>query len=171
MPHKKSHHRTAEEREMRNLKAGEAEHHRLPAMHLSSKKRYVGEASGPRSVHTEVARFRSGYAPNPQDMAYKHGKGVGDMRKDGHQGPQASSMPGQMGIIHDVRKPGKGAVGIPGIISSTTLGPEQRGRLVSGIIEHPMEGEHETGPVHKVMGVDATAYNTGMAHIAGSRFR
>ena len=56
------------------------------------------------------------------------------------------------------------------IISSTTLGPEVRHRLVSGIIESPMERSTDQGPVSKVAGHDATAYNAGMVHIAGSRF-
>ena len=101
-----------------------------------------------------------------------HSSGGQDvMRSAGHQGPQATSMPGAVGIIHDVMRPGKGAVGVPGIISSTTLGPEVRHRLVSGIIESPMAGEHASGPVQRVQGVDATAYNEGMVHIAGSRYK
>lgn len=80
-------------------------------------------------------------------------------------------MPGSMGIIHDVMRPGKGAVGVPGIISSTTLGPEVRHRLVSGIIESPMMVASADGPVHRVAGHDSTAYNEGMVHIAGSRFK
>ena len=100
-----------------------------------------------------------------------HSAGADVMRQAGHQGPQATSMPGAVGIIHDVMRPGKGAVGVPGIISSTTLGPEVRHRLVSGIIESPMAGEHASGPVQRVQGVDATAYNECMVHIAGSRYK
>ena len=62
-------------------------------------------------------------------------------------------------------------MGIPGIISSTSLGPEQRQRMVAGILTNPgSEGRHPTGAVHEVSGHDATAYNQGMAHIAGSPF-
>jgi hypothetical protein len=75
-----------------------------------------------------------------------------------------------MGIIQDVMRPGKGATGVPGIISSTTLGPEVRHRLVSGIIESPMERSTDQGPVSKIAGHDATAYNAGKIHIAGSKF-
>jgi hypothetical protein len=86
-------------------------------------------------------------------------------------GQNATSMPGSMGIIHDVMKGGRGIHGIPGIISSTSLGPEQRSRLVSGIIVSAMGGSMgDQGPVHRVQGHDATAYNAGMTHIAGSRF-
>jgi hypothetical protein len=33
------------------------------------------------------------------------------------------------------------------------------------------EGAHPSGPVHSVMGHDATAYNEGMVHIRGSHFK
>jgi hypothetical protein len=84
--------------------------------------------------------------------------------------PQASSLPGSLGIIHDVRGHGSPQQGIPGIISTTTTSPETRHRLVSGIIDHVSEGHPPTGPVCEVMGHDATAYNTGMVHIRGSPF-
>ena len=76
-----------------------------------------------------------------------------------------------MGIIENVRRGKDHNMGIPGIISSTSLGPEQRQRLVSGIIESPMGGHSVEGPVSKVMGHDATAYNEGMVHIRGSHFK
>jgi hypothetical protein len=101
-------------------------------------------------------------APTPEDKSF-------NMRPSA-MGPQATSMPGSMGIIQDVMKPGKGAMGVPGIISSTTLGPEVRQRLVTGIIESPMERSTDQGPVSKVAGHDSTAYNAGMIHLAGSRF-
>ena len=89
----------------------------------------------------------------------------------GHDGPQATSIPGMIPVIHDVMRPGRGAVGVPGIISSTTLGPEVRQRLVLGVIESPLQGPGAaTGPVSRVQGVDATAYNSGMVHLAGSRY-
>jgi hypothetical protein len=110
------------------------------------------------------SKMRSGkrMAPTPEDKSF-------NMRPSA-MGPQATSMPGSTGIIMDVMKPGKGVVGVPGIISSTTLGPEVRQRLVSGIIESPMERSTDHGPVSKVAGHDATAYNAGMVHLAGSRF-
>jgi hypothetical protein len=125
--------------------------------------------SGVHAVHEKHEKARSGRhaAPHPKDKSY--GRSV--MRHDGHEGPQATSLPGQMHIISDIQKPGRGIVGVPGIISSTTLGPEVRQRLVAGIIEFPMAGVHETGPVHKIAGHDSTAYNEGMVHIAGSRFK
>lgn len=87
-------------------------------------------------------------------------------------GPQATSAPGGLHVIHDVMKPGRGIQGIPGIISSTTLGNEVRQRLMTGIIESPSESHHvAVGPVQRIQGVDSTAYNTGMAHIAGSPFK
>jgi hypothetical protein len=77
-----------------------------------------------------------------------------------------------MGIIENVRAGKDHNMGIPGIISSTSLGPEQRSRLVSGIIESPMGGGvGSEGPVSKVLGHDATAYNEGMVHIRGSHFK
>jgi len=91
------------------------------------------------------------------------------------QGPQASSLPGMMGIIQDVASGGNRdrARGVPGIITSTTLGPEVRQRLQKGIIETMMGGAGTggEGPVTAAAGHDATAYNTGMVHQAGSRFR
>ena len=100
--------------------------------------------------------------------AESHGKDVGYSKAEG---PQATSLPGSMHIIHDVMKPGRGIHGIPGIISSTTEGPQVRQRLALGIIESAMGAERSSGPVHKVQGMDATAYNEGMVHIAGSRFK
>jgi len=83
--------------------------------------------------------------------------------------PAATSIQGSMGIIENVRAGKDHNMGIPGIISSTSLGPEQRQRLVGGIIESPMSGHlAPEGPVCKVMGHDATAYNSGMVHIRGS---
>lgn len=132
--------------------------------------RTKGYYGGKAAAHEKHAKMRGGRhsAPHPKDKAAGHSV----MRHEGHQGPQASSLPGQLHVIHDVQKPGgRGVVGVPGIISSTTLGPEVRQRLMAGIIEHPMMGERAEGPVHKVAGHDSTAYNTGMSHIAGSRFK
>ena len=87
------------------------------------------------------------------------------------QAPPATSIVGSMHIIESPRKGKDHNMGIPGIISSTSLGPEQRSRLVSGIIDSPMSGQAADGPVHKIMGHDSTAYNEGMVHIRGSHFK
>lgn len=87
---------------------------------------------------------------------------------------QATSVPGKLGIIDPCCKStpkDKKKEGIPGIISTTTEGAQTRARLVGGIIESPMSGKHASGPVHAVMGHDATAYNAGMKHIPGSHFK
>jgi hypothetical protein len=84
--------------------------------------------------------------------------------------PQASSLPGVPGIIHDVSAHGTPQQGIPGIIATTTTSPETRARLVGGIIEQVASGRAHPGPVSEVQGHDATAYNAGMAHIRGSPF-
>ena len=89
------------------------------------------------------------------------------------EGQQATSMPGHMGVIQDVMKGSGRAHGIPGIVNTTSLGPEVRQRLVSGIIVSAMGGhmqEKEQGPVQKVAGHDATAYNAGMRHIPGTKY-
>ena len=85
--------------------------------------------------------------------------------------PQASSLPGTLPIIHDVRKAGKGIHGIPGIIESTTTGPEIRSRLLLGIIEHPMTGPSPVGrDAVSSVSPSATNYGRGMIHIRGSPF-
>jgi len=85
--------------------------------------------------------------------------------------PQATSMLGSMNIINDAGGHGSGrAHGIPGIITTTSLGPEQRTRLISGIIDLADGGHHEMeGPLHSVMGHDATAMNAGMRPIPGAK--
>jgi hypothetical protein len=86
--------------------------------------------------------------------------------------PQATSVPGGVHIISDVMKAGRGISGVPGIISSTTTGNEVRQRLMMGIIDSPGGArESAVGPVQRAMGMDSTAYNAGMAHIAGSPYR
>jgi hypothetical protein len=87
-------------------------------------------------------------------------------------GPQASSLPGHLEVIKDVSS-GRGmAHGIPGIVSSTTQGPEVRQRLHMGIIESMMGRVVEAGPVSSVQGNDATAWNAGNGiHLPGSRFK
>jgi len=88
------------------------------------------------------------------------------------QAPPATSLPGQLGIIeHPMLGDRHRSVGIPGIMSSTSLGPGQRSRIVAGIIESGLDkGRKADGAVHSVLGHDATAYNAGMVHIAGSGF-
>jgi len=88
------------------------------------------------------------------------------------QGPQATSMPSRTmaGILEPMSSSKPLHVGIPGLVNSTTMGPEVRQRLVKGIIESAMGITHATGPVSKVMGHDATAYAAGMRHIPGSPF-
>ena len=113
------------------------------------------------AIHAAPAPKSSGYTSKPQGKAASHG-----------QAPAASTLPGGLGIIASPRKGKDHNLGIPGIISSTSLGPEQRSRLVSGIIESPMVGPaHASGPVHAIMGHDSTAYNEGMVHIRGSHFK
>ena len=94
---------------------------------------------------------------------------IGSARKG--QAPPATSLPGSLGIIEHPSSGHNREMGIPGIISSTSLGPEQRQRLVQGIIEDPMGGHFSSDAVHKVLGHDATAYNDGMIHIRGSSFK
>ena len=106
----------------------------------------------------------------PKGRAGKMMEGSSRVAVAKHEGPQASSLPSMMGIIDPMSAGRPQHPGIPGLIQSTTLGPEQRQRLVSGIIETTMEGRSPEGAVHKVAGHDATAYNQGMVHIPGSPF-
>jgi len=111
-------------------------------------------------------------APHPKSGSGGMIHGGGAKASVHGQAPPATSIQGSMGIIENVRAGKDHNMGIPGIISSTSLGPEQRSRLVGGIIESPMSGHLAAeGPVSKVMGHDATAYNEGMVHIRGSHFK
>jgi len=111
-------------------------------------------------------------APHPKSGGGGMIHGGGAKASAHGQAPPATSIQGSMGIIENVRAGKDHNMGIPGIISSTSLGPEQRSRLVGGIIESPMSGHLAAeGPVSKVMGHDATAYNEGMVHIRGSHFK
>jgi hypothetical protein len=112
------------------------------------------------AIHQAPAPKPAGFSSKPQGRAASHG-----------QAPPATSMLGSLGIIEHPSAGRDRNVGIPGIISSTSLGPEQRQRLVSGIIESPMSGQSVSGPVHTILGHDATAYNEGMVHIRGSHFK
>lgn len=125
---------------------------------------------GGRSAHSRGESALSKVAHHPEEHHLMSGHGAKAAMHG--QAPTATSLQGSLGIIEH---PSAGKVrhmGIPGIITSTSLGPEQRQRLVSGIIESGMAGEgHAEGPVHAVMGHDSTAYNSGMVHIRGSQFR
>ncbi len=112
------------------------------------------------AIHMAPAPKSAGFSSSPHGKAASRG-----------QAPGATSLPGSLGIIEHPQKGRDHNLGIPGIISSTSLGPEQRQRLVSGIIESPMSASVVSGPVHTVMGHDATAYNEGMVHIRGSHFK
>jgi hypothetical protein len=120
-----------------------------------------------KEIHAAARHHRSARheAPHPKSKSHAPKRHAADHEQE------ATSLPGFMPIIRDVQRAGRGAVGIPGIISSTTLGPEQRHRLVAGIIETTTGRSDESGPVRRVQGMDATAYNEGMVHIAGSHFK
>lgn len=83
--------------------------------------------------------------------------------------PQATGFASQMNIIQDAGHGGRDRVhGIPGIISTTSLGPDQRSRLLSGIIDMSHPRPHDEGILHKISGHDATAMNAGMRPIPGA---
>jgi hypothetical protein len=83
--------------------------------------------------------------------------------------PQATGLPGDLHILEHPGH-GKGLLhGIPGILHTTSLGPEQRHRLADGIIDlSARETRDMEGPVHRVSGHDATAMNAGMRPIPGA---
>jgi hypothetical protein len=83
---------------------------------------------------------------------------------------EATSMPGSLRVIQNVSARSGGISGIPGIISSTTQGAQVRQRLVMGVIDSLLPSRAPEGPVSKVGGMDATAYNTGMVHLRGSPY-
>lgn len=125
----------------------------------------------PRHLHPDVHRPVADNVAHaaPKASKGKRGMGVPNEGKPSHS-PQASSLPGSLPVILDVNRRGGSIVGIPGIISSTTTSPETRQRLVSGILDTSDRGAVPQGPVHTVMGHDATAYNSGMVHLRGSHF-
>jgi len=143
------------------------------AAHLS--KKMMGGKHMDKSVrHHSASAPMTGMhnAPHPKSGTGGMISGEGAKSSVKGQAPPATSLRGSMGIIENVRAGKDHNMGIPGIISSTSLGPEQRQRLVGGIIESPMSGSMAAeGPVSKVMGHDATAYNEGMIHIRGSHFK
>ena len=115
-----------------------------------------------------------GLHPSHHDTRHRAGAVAHPGKEVSSDAQQASSLPGSLGVIdpHSATSPrDKVRHGIPGIISTTTEGAQTRARLVGGIIESPMsDGKAPSGPVHAVMGHDATAYNAGMKHIPGSPF-
>ena len=169
MPHKKSHRSPSD---LADPKVSMASVQEAAPMRHSA---YGGKAAkhGAAAAHIRGDDVRGAIhmAPAPHrgsgGMISAHGAHAASRG----QAPPASSLPGSLGVIGDPMGGGKERMGIPGIISSTSLGPIQRQRLVSGIIENPMEGHAAAGPVHSVQGHDATAYNEGMVHIRGSHFK
>ena len=134
-------------------------------------RRYKGSDSMAAHKRQSSIRDETHMAPHPKSAHGEFISGHGAVAGAHGQAPSATSILGSMGIIEDPKKGRDHNMGIPGIISSTSLGPEQRQRLVAGIIESPMEGEAAEGPVSMVQGHDATAYNEGMIHLRGSHFK
>ena len=95
------------------------------------------------------------------------GPGVALPRQQSHF-PQATGLPGSLMIIENAGRGRDRVHGIPGILSTTSLGPEQRRKLISGIIDLSEHGRRADGPVHQVSGHDATAMNAGMRPIPGA---
>lgn len=142
------------------------------AAHMAKKGMAGGKHAEPRHHSASAPMTGMHNAPHPKSGGGGMISGGGAKAAARGQAPPATSIQGSMGIIENVRAGKDHNMGIPGIISSTSLGPEQRSRLVSGIIESPMSGHMAAeGPVSKVMGHDATAYNEGMVHIRGSHFK
>lgn len=128
---------------------------------------------GGKSAHSRGASALRKVAPHHESRSSMLGAHGAKAAHHG-QAPTATSLQGSLGIIENAMGGDRHRkVGIPGIISSTSLGPEQRQRLVAGIIETPMTGGHprDSGAVHAVMGHDSTAYNEGMIHLRGSQFK
>lgn len=125
----------------------------------------------PKHHSGELARPVADNTPHASHKTKAAGKGK-TLSEKPSRSPQASSLPGSLPIIHDVGHRSGGIHGIPGIISSTLTSPETRQRLISGILDPMAGGMEAQGPVHTVMGHDATAYNRGfgMVHQAGSRY-
>ena len=135
------------------------------------------EVSRPVNDNTAGLAKRHGGAGGKSSKTTKgkshKGMGVPNEHKPSHS-PQAVSLPGALPVLME---PGRGGhrmgaiVGVPGIINSTVTSPETRQRLVSGILDLcEARGAKGDGPVHTVSGHDSTAYNSGMVHLAGSKF-
>jgi hypothetical protein len=71
-------------------------------------------------------------------------------------------------IIENAGHGGHRSQGIPGILHTTSLVPEQRSRLMNGIIDLGEHAREMGGPVHSITGHDATAMNAGMRPIPGA---
>ena len=116
-----------------------------------------------------------GLHPSHQDSYARAGAVAHPGKSVSADAQQATSLPGKLGFIDPhAPTPAKAArkEGIPGIIQTTTEGAQTRARMVGGIIESPMsDGKPASGPMHAVMGHDATSWNAGMRHIPGSSFR
>jgi len=164
MPHRKGHSVSEPKVSMESVPEGMKRH--APYGGSSAK-------HGSRAAHARGESVRGAVhsAPSPKSSGSLMATHSGASARHG-QAPGATSMMGSLGIIESPRKGRDHNIGIPGIISSTSLGPEQRQRLVGGIIESPMVGgAHASGPVHTMQGHDSTAYNAGMVHIRGSHFK
>ena len=82
--------------------------------------------------------------------------------------PQATGLPGSLMIIENAGHGGHRREGIPGILTTTSLEPGQRRRLMEGIIDLSEHGRSGDGPLHYMTGHDATAHNEGMRPIPGA---
>jgi hypothetical protein len=163
MPHKKSHQPEGMHMDMQAMGKKEAAHHAKTKLGAKHTVRHHSASAPMTGMHN---------APHPKSGGGGMIPGGGAKSAVHGQAPPATSIQGSLGIIENVRKGKDHNMGIPGIISSTSLGPEQRQRLVAGIIESPMaDGAPKEGPVSKVEGHDSTAYNAGMIHIRGSHFK
>jgi hypothetical protein len=186
MPHKAKAERTAHVPKTRTLPSGKIRKNLIDD--------YAGTGRGPKAetaAHKVAKKFREETSDQGPRSAYKrqdmardaihlapHPKSGGGGIHSGHiaaaragQAPPATSLMGSLGIIEHPSNRREYNMGIPGLITSTSLGPRERQRIVSGIIESPMAGQAADGPVHAVQGHDATAYNAGMVHIRGSHFK
>lgn len=111
-------------------------------------------------------RARQGGGPKSKDGRVS-GKAEGLKHSPSHY-PQATGLPGELMIIQNASRGSDKTRGIPGILNTTTLGPEQRRGLVDGIIDLSAYGRKGDGPVHRVSGNDATAHNAGMRPLPGA---
>ena len=175
MPHNpRVRHHSSQEKE--NMNTDDKRSFEHAAKHTVRHASYGGSKAshGSMAAHHKQSDIRGAIhqAPHPVSKSGGMISGGGAKAASHGQAPAATSLQGSMGIITNVRAGKDHNMGIPGIISSTSLGPVQRTRLVSGIIESPMAGPMASeDAVSKVMGHDATAYNEGMIHLRGSHFK
>ena len=127
------------------------------------------DRAGPANDNAAALKKRATQKGTKKDgVVHGAGKGVPKTNIASH-GPVATSLPGSMGILdlaHHMKN--DVAMGIPGIIRTTTTGNEIRGKLLSGIIDMHEPGRKGDGPVHTVTGHDATAMNAGMRPLPGA---